>query len=117
MQVSHYQNGRAAARELFRAGKVFVHPGAVGPSEEWLAKAMETEHVPWVFVFYKADGMPVSQAVQFEYMGDPHRRALSDVEMAYQNYRDYLEKFGTDIWINTQEPFQVEADDVPAWVQ
>ena len=115
IQVAHYQNGRRAARDLAAAGKVTILPGATGPDGEWLKKALEGE-AGWVFVFYKADGMPLSKSYQIPHGSPAHLSGRYAVEVALRNYADNLAKFGTDAWVNVDEPFQITEEDMPKWL-
>lgn len=115
IQVAHYQAGRRAARDLAAEGKVTILPGASGPDAAWLAKALEGE-AGWVFVFYKADGMPISKSYQIPHMSPAHASGRYALEVALAHYRDNLEKFGTDAWVNTDEPFQIAEEDIPKWL-
>lgn len=115
IQVAHYQNGRTAARELFKQGKVFAYSGP-RPGDEWLSKALATPEVGWVFVFYKADGMPISKSYQVPFGSPAHMSGRVAVETATAAWRDNMEKFGTDAWVNTDEPFQIAEEDMPRYL-
>jgi len=115
MQMAHYTAGREAARALFDGGKVFVVDGAARPDDAWLKKALAS--VPhWVFVFYKADGAPISKSYQIPYGSPAHETGKFARGLAITHYRDNFEKFGTDPWVNMDEPFQIAEEDVPKWL-
>lgn len=113
VQIAHYQNGRAAARELFKAGKVFGH---VRPDYAWLSAALEPEQVGWVFCFFKADGMPISKSYQVPWGSPAHQSGAIAVKTALDAYRDNLEKFGTDAWVVVDPPYNIDAEDLPKWL-
>ena len=115
IQAAHYLNGHAAMKALVEAGKVFAAPGASRPTDEWLASAA-AEPPNWVFVFFKADGMPVAKSYQIPYGSPAHQAGKFSVLTALASYKDHLEKFGTDAWVNLDEPFQITEEDVPKWL-
>ena len=115
IQMAHYTAGREAARDLFAAGKVFVAPGSARPDDAWLRKALA--NVPhWVFVFYKADGMPTSKSYQIRHGSPAHLSGKYSLKLALDNYRDARAKFGTDPWVNMDEPFDIAEEDMPKWL-
>lgn len=116
IQVAHYQNGRTAARQLFKDGRVFAELGAVKPSDEWLSAALEPEHVGWVFCFFKADRMPISKSYQIPWGSPAHNSGIIAVKTALDAYRDNLNRFGTDAWVVTDEPYNVDEEDMPKWL-
>lgn len=115
VQMAHYTEGREAARELLRAGKVFVADGGVRPDDAWLEKALANKP-HWVFVFYKADGAPISKSFQIPYGSPAHDCGKAAREVAVRNYENNFARFGTDPWVNMDEPFTIAEEDVPKWL-
>lgn len=115
IQVAHYLRGHRAAAALFDEGKVYVAPGAAAPAKEWMLKALG-DKCHWVFVFFRADGMPVAKSFQIPNGSPAHQSGEAAVRLALSNYRDNLEKFGTDAWVNTDEPFIIAEEDLPKWL-
>lgn len=115
IQVAHYINGHKAAKELAAAGKVFVGLDTAAPAPEWLAKTLE-KPPGWVFVFYKADGMPISKSYQIPFESPAHQSGAYAVKLAIDNYRDNLERFGTDAWVNMDPPYNLDDEDIPKWL-
>ena len=116
IQVGHYQNSRAAARGFFKEGKVFFNEAEDHPTMDALKPFFAQEEVGWVFVFFKADGMPVAKSYQIPFGSPAHASGRYAVNTALASYRDNLEKFGTDAWVNTDEPFQIAEEDLPRWL-
>lgn len=115
IQMAHYTAGREQARKLFEAGKVFTVDGAARPDDTWLKKALAS--VPhWVFVFYKADGAPISKSYQIPYGSPAHDSGKFARGLAITHYRDNYDKFGTDLWVNMDEPFEITNEDMPKWL-
>jgi hypothetical protein len=115
IQVGWYQQGHSQAGALIDAGKVFVLPGATAPAEDWLKDAFR-EPAHWVFVFFRADGMPVAKSYQIPNGSPAHESGRAAMRLALDNYRDNFERFGTDAWVNTDEPFQIAEEDMPKWL-
>ena len=112
-QAAHYLNGRLAARQLFEDGKVF---GDVVPSPEWLGKVLKNPEPNFVLVFYKADGMPISKSYQIAFGSPAHASGRVLVDIALRNYQTNLEQYGTDAWVNADEPFNIAEEDLPRWL-
>lgn len=115
IQVAHYLRGHQAAAKLFDEGKIHVAPGAAAPAKEWMLKALG-EKAHWVFVFFRADGMPVAKSYQIPNGSPAHAAGEAALRLALDNYRDNLAKFGTDAWVNTDPPFEIAEEDLPRWL-
>ena len=115
VQVAHYQNGHRAARQFVEDGRVFGVGAAPQPDNDWLRKAFDKE-VGWTFIFYKADGMPISKSYQIAWGSPAHESGKAAVRTALANYADNLAKFGTDAWVNTDEPYPIDDHDLPKWL-
>lgn len=115
IQTAWYLLGHERAAALFDQGAVHVLPGATAPTREWMLKSLQ-EKAHWVFVFFRADGMPVAKSYQIPNNSPAHASGNWAVRVALDNYRDNLEKFGTDAWVNTDEPFVIAEEDMPKWL-
>jgi hypothetical protein len=115
IQCAWYLNGHAKGLDFVRGGQVWVAPGWARPDDEWLSKAFSSP-AHWVFVFFRADGMPVSKSYQIPNGSPAHESGKAAVRVALDAYRDNLEKFGTDAWVNMDPPFQIDAEDLPKWL-
>jgi hypothetical protein len=115
IQQAHYFNGHVAAGALLQQGKVFTAPGALRPDNDWLARAFKSPP-NWTFVFYKADGMPIAKSYQIAPGSPAHESGKAAVRLGLDNYRDNMAKFGTDAWVNMDEPFQIDETDMPKWL-
>ncbi len=115
IQVAWYLMGHERAAALFDAGAVHVLPGAVAPPREWMLTALGAK-AHWVFVFFRADGMPVAKSYQIPNGSPAHESGRYAVNLALDNYRDNLEKFGTDAWVVMDQPFEITNEDMPRWL-
>lgn len=114
IQAAHYMAGHQAGAGLFAAGKVFTADGAARPDDTWLTKAFAGP-ANFVFVAYKADGAPISKSYQIPNKSPWHVDGASYVARALDNYRNNMERFGTDPWVNMDEPYALGEDDFK-WV-
>jgi hypothetical protein len=115
VQAAHYLNGHDAGKALIADSKVFVGDGGTRPTDEWLVEAFR-KPAHWSFVFFKADGMPVAKSFQVPNGSPAHASGRFSAATAYRNYQIYLEKFGTDAWVNDDEPFTIAEEDMPKWL-
>jgi len=122
-QAAHYQDGRLAAAELHKAGKVFMaydehtpEQLRVRPSDDWLAQALGNPEPWWAFVFFKTDGMTVANSYQSRFNGPMMASGGVVKRRALTNYQAMMERFGTEAWVVTDEPFNVDEEDVPKWL-
>lgn len=114
LQAAHYMEAYVAMAGVVKAGAVYAAPDAPRPADEWLMAA--AGKIPqWAFVFYKTDGMPLSKSYQIANGGFVHGMALNARKLALDNYRDNLARFGTDPWVNMDEPYMLDQEDVPKW--
>lgn len=112
VQAAHYNDGRRAARSLLEAGKVFWPdtPGFQRPAEEWLARCFNTD-AGWAFVFYKASGAPIARSVQCGPGGYMLTSGISMMKLGRQNYMDFMERYGTNVWVDAGEPIDADTQD------
>lgn len=114
IQQAHYTEGYTKIPELVAAGKVFAAADTPRPTDEWL-KIAGAKLPQWAFVFYKTDGMPLSKSYQIANGHFVHQMAMGARRLALDNYRDFMERFGTDAWVNMDEPYTLDQEDVPKW--
>lgn len=110
VQAAHYSAGRVAAKELVAQGKVFA--AAERPDDKWLKDVFGLPNPGFAFVFYKADGAPVAKSYQMGFDGAWMDDGRSYVRAALTNYQAYFEKFGTDVWVNHDEPYDLGQDEL-----
>ncbi len=116
VQVSHYQDGRRAARDLALSGKIFGEVSGLRPHPDDVIKMLAEPEPAWVFVFYKSDGMPVSKSFQVRYGSPMHKSGEAACRQAVSNFLKYREKFGTAAWVCDDAPYDIGEEDLPAWL-
>lgn len=115
IQAAHYMAGHKAGAGLIAEAKVFTDADTARPDDAWLTKAFSGP-AHFVFVAYKADGAPISKSYQIQNGSPWHIEGASYVSRALDNYRNNMEKFGTDPWVNLDEPYALGEDDFK-WVE
>lgn len=112
-QAAHYIEGRIAALDFIRDGKVF---GSPPPGLLDKVKAAGKSFA-FVFVFWQADGAPSTWGQSLS-PGNPILEAGSVVlEKAENNWNDFTEKFGgvDTPWVLAEPIEEADANDFPAW--
>lgn len=117
IQVAHYTAGRIAARDLLAQGKVFTPdtPGFQMPARGWLDACFGNETPGWVFVFYKADGAPIARAIQCNWNGWMMTSGIGERRIGLGNYEACMAKFGTGVWVDVDEPDDVDIKEDAEW--
>lgn len=115
VQCAWYLHGHSRVGELLEAGAIFTLPGATRPADEWLKKAF-AQPAHWVFVFFRADGMPIAKSYQIPHGSPAHESGKAAMRVALDAYRDNLAKFGTGAWVVDDPPYVIDEEDMPKWL-
>ena len=108
IQATHYLRMRAHVPALVKAGKVF---GDV--SSAWLEKVVGTEDFRHVWIFYQADSAPIARRFEYVREDGDFVACSREIDVAIDRYRQHLDVFGTDIWVDVSDPEVVTGDDLP----
>ncbi len=110
-QAEHYDHGRAAARALIADGAVH---GDHDP--EWLRRVAGASEWAFVFVFYQADGAPLTYGVSLSPANGLRDIARTTLRIAEQNYREHVARFGFDLpWVLAEPLEEIDINSLPAW--
>jgi hypothetical protein len=111
LQAEHYREGRVAARQLFADGAV------TGDHDRGLlAAAMAEPDVPFVFVFYKAEGAPLTYGTVISPGSPILEGARIALDRADANYLEFMGKFGADLpWVLDEPLNELDMSEMPAW--
>jgi hypothetical protein len=113
VQVEHYRDGRAAMRAFLEAGNVSGHE-AIDPA--WLKALATTKDTAWVFVFWQAEGAPLTWACSLSPGNGILDVARATINKAEDAYRLYLDRFGPDLpWVLNEPVRELDLSDLPAW--
>jgi len=109
VQAAHYCNGRERIPDLIKAGKVF---GNV--EKAWLARFLELSKEQYFFtwIFYQAEGAPISRGVDWHPKADYHLAAVADINRALERYRRYMSVFGITQWVDVSERRMLTNEDL-----
>jgi hypothetical protein len=111
VQVEHYREGREAMRKLIAAGNV---SGEVDPA--WLQSVADADAFAWVFVFWQAEGAPLTWACSISPGNGIHDIARATITRAEANYRSHMEQFGPDTpWVVASPVNELFVEEMPAW--
>jgi hypothetical protein len=109
IQATFYLHAVARAQELARAGHLF---GTT--SEEWLQAFLECEEHDFFFVFQQKGVAPLARGKKFP-RGMVHGAGLASIEQAKQLYKDCVERFGTDPWLDMAPIDSFDDSEFPAY--
>jgi hypothetical protein len=111
IQAQHYMHGRSQMKRLYEAGLVF---GDCDP--DWLKRAATTKEFAFVYVYWQADGAPITWSMTLS-PGNPILDiGRQHIEVALNRYKMFMERFGTDqAWVLADPPQELDLNDLPAW--
>lgn len=111
VQAGHYLDAR-------RYLPAFVKRGAVHGDydKEMLAKVVATDRWAWQFVFWQAEGAPITYSKIISPGNPLLELAGGVVQAAKENYVRYMQRYGTDqMWLLAEDPTELFIDEMPGW--
>lgn len=122
LQPAHYLDGIDAVRKLVRAGAasavhVWEDSGIdAGAATEWALRwASFTGPDRWLWVFQQKGDVPVTRGLYHPLGGSIHMIAKSMMVDAIRRFREAVEIYGTDPWLDLAEIDELTDEDIPAW--
>lgn len=113
VSAEHYREGRAQMAGLMQRGNVF---GTV--DEEWLSKIVRNELFAFVFVFWQAEGAPISHGIKMSPNNPLFEIARQKIIKAIHNYKTFMREFGPDVaWVPTTDLEELDETDLPFYYQ
>lgn len=110
VQARHYLDARAVVPQLAHDG--LVH-GDHDP--DLLVKIGAANSYAWQFIFYQTDGAPITWSCILSPQNPILEIAAIDIETALNNFVNYRERFGTDMWLLIETPHELPIEDMPTW--
>ena len=111
IQAEHYRQGRNALATLVAEGAVH---GDHDPG--WLGRIARASGPAFVFVFYQAEGAPLTWGTVLSPANPILDIAREAIARAEANYREHVERFGLDSpWLLNAPLAELELTDMPAW--
>jgi hypothetical protein len=110
VQAKHYMNGCSLIPKLVADG--CVH-GSHDP--DVLKLLASTTACAWQFVFWQAEGAPLTFSKVISPANPLLEVAQATLDRADHNYLDYMERFGTSMWLLEEEPTELLLEELPPW--
>lgn len=117
VSAAHYMDGRRQMSRLLKAGAVF------GVNDDprvmpWLIEASGVKEYAFVFVFWQAEGAPISHGFQVSPGNPILDGARHSIAQAVTNYRKFMDEFGTAAaWVPSTPLEELDETDLPIWWQ
>lgn len=111
LQPGHYLTGREHLAR-YALDKDMVH-GDVDPG--WLGKVARSTSYAWQWVFFQMEGAPITHSYIVSPANPLMEAARIDAAKAISRYKEFLDRFGTDMWVLMDEPPELYLTDLPAW--
>lgn len=109
-QAAHYNEGRAQIAGFLREGKVFGD----APRDLLDAVARAGDEFAFVFVFWQADGAPLTWGMQISPGNPVLARGQAVIDAAIANWKRFVAEFGTDAaWVIAEPPAEVYEHELP----
>lgn len=111
VQAQHYREGREALAGLVADGAVFGDHDA-----SWLARLARAPAAAFVFVFYQAEGAPLSYGTVLSPENPILAIARETIDLAEANFVTFRDRYGLDRpWLLDEPLAELDLADMPAW--
>lgn len=114
IQATSYLQARAQLRRFIQEGRVFGDPIDL-PNEEWLQELAESDNFYFYWIFYQAEGAPLTLAVRFDERDEEFIVSTQRIQHAVETYVEYLNRYGADLWLEAKQPIQYSNLSMPMW--
>ncbi|MBZ5761536.1 PD-(D/E)XK nuclease-like domain-containing protein [Rhizobium sp. VS19-DR104.2] len=115
VSAEHYSEGRRQMTRLIKQGAVFNAPDTDG-FMSWLIQVAGNKNFAFVFVFWKAEGSPISKGFSLSPDNPCFEIARKRIDRAVANYKKYMEEFGPDTaWVLDEPLEEIDPTDLPAF--
>lgn len=111
ISAEHYMDGRRQMKRLLADGRVFGEH-----DRDWLTKVAANEVFGFVFVFWQAEGAPISLGFKLSPGNPMLGYARSWISKAVDTYQHFVSEFGTDTaWVLAEPLDELEESEMPVW--
>jgi hypothetical protein len=114
VQARHCCDGYAALYELAAQGRIF---GDCPLNKGWHERIVAPPDLRWTWVFHLADGAPVSKGRDLSPHSPVLIKAARDVAQAKASYRECLERFGTEPWVDEEPVREFTEGELASWLR
>lgn len=95
MQAAHYSELRRHLPRFYENNQIFGEYDV-----ELFEQIVAEDDFDWFWVFYQAEGAPIAKGYRFTSQHRTYADSLNDVEEAIKSYRQRMDIFGREIWVN-----------------
>lgn len=114
VQAAAYLAARAAAARFIEEGRVYGATSAI-PPDDWLQALLDEPEFCFVWVFYQAEGAPITKGVIFDHKSSEFVTANQKISHAIDIYKQYISEFDEDLWIEATEMASFDNMPLPLW--
>lgn len=117
VSAAHYMDARRRMAGFVKSGAVYGAPDSAD-FRSWLIQAAGVAEFAFVFVFWQAEGAPISHGFKISPGNPILDSANQSVAKAVWNYRRFMEEFGTTAaWVPSTPLDELDETDLPIWWQ
>jgi hypothetical protein len=111
IQAAHYLEGRAMLPLLVRGGHVFGKH-----DKKWLAEVAASKEYAFVFVFFQAEGAPITESFKLSPRNPILAVAQDDIAAALARYHQSLNTFGPhEMWVRIAPTAELDIGELPGY--
>lgn len=115
VSAEHYCEGRRQMSALLKQGLVFNAP-ETDDFMPWLINVASNKQFAFVFVFWKAEGSPVTKGFKLSPGNPTFTMARDRINRAIRNYHRFMDEFGPDTaWVLNEPLEEIDETDLPAF--
>jgi hypothetical protein len=114
VQARHYCDAYAALYGLAGSGRVF---GECGLPVGWPKLIVPPADLRWTWIFHQTDGAPVSKGRDLSPLSPVLNKATREIALAKSAYRQCVDQFGTDPWIDCEPVREFAEGELPGWLR
>ena len=117
VSAAHYMDARRRMAAFVKAGQVYNAPDSEN-FRSWLIQAAGITEFAFVFVFWQAEGAPISHGFKISPGNPILESAEATIAKAVWNYRRFMDEFGTTAaWVPSTPLEELDETDLPVWWQ
>jgi hypothetical protein len=114
IQAVAYLQARAAVNRFIAEGRVFGNPIDL-PNGEWLEAVAREDDFFFYWIFFQAEGAPLTLAIRFDHNEPEFITSSQKIESAIDTYKEYLNRYDRNLWVETHAPIQFTNLGLPDW--
>jgi hypothetical protein len=108
IQAAHYLEARSMIPKLEWEPKDPEHLAL-------LEKCVDQETYAFMWIFFQAEKAPVTWSRILSPANPILEIARREIEIATDNYKSYLDKFGREMWLLLEDPQELDMSELPPW--